>query len=150
MSKPQKNCFFPFHQQHFSMFFLPNFSLVLKKCPKTKLQRSKSQTKGKKKPPTRKKETKNPHSPNKNPTAQIDKQNNQQQQQLMGEVAQKTKTHANTLQYKIRSNSNLQTRSFCAQYKLHSNLRKQIYAKFLAMGCKCTYHIRFTLPFLDS
>jgi hypothetical protein len=96
------------------MFFLPNFSLVLKKCPKTKLQRSKSQTKGKKKPPTRKKETKNPHSPNKNPTAQIDKQNNQQQQQLMGEVAQKTKTHANTLQYKIRSNSNLQTRSFCA------------------------------------
>jgi hypothetical protein len=127
---------------------------VLKKCPKTKLQRSKSQTKGKKKPPRRKKETKNPHSPNKNPTTQINKQNNQQQQQqqqqLMGEVAQKTKTHANTLQYKIRSNSNLQTKSFCASYKLHSNLRTQIYAKFLAMGCKRTYHIRFTLPFLDS
>jgi hypothetical protein len=86
---------------------------VLKKCPKTKLQRSKSQTKGEKKPPRRKKETKNPHSPNKNPTTQINKQNNQQQQ-LMGEVAQKTKTHANTLQYKIRSNSKLQTKSFCA------------------------------------
>jgi hypothetical protein len=72
---------------------------VLEKCPK--------------KPPRRKKETKNPNSPNKNPTTQINKQNNQQQQ-LMGEVAQKTKTHANTLQYKIRSNSNLQTKSFCA------------------------------------
>jgi hypothetical protein len=133
MSKPQKNCFFPFHQQHFSTFFLPNFSLVLKKCPKTKLQRSESQTKGKKSHPGEKKKQKTPHSPNKNPTTQINKQNNQQQQ-LMGEVAQKTKAHANTLQYKIRSNSNLQTKSFCADYKLRSNLRKQIYAKFLANG----------------
>jgi hypothetical protein len=41
---------------------------VLKKCPKTKLRRSKSQTKGKEKATQEKKETKKPHSPNKNPT----------------------------------------------------------------------------------
>jgi hypothetical protein len=60
MSKPQKNCFFPFHQQHFSTFFLPNFSLVLNKCPKTKLQRSKPQTKGKKSHPREKRNKKPP------------------------------------------------------------------------------------------
>jgi hypothetical protein len=58
MSKSLKNCFFPFHQQHFSTIFLPNFFLVLNKCPKTKLQRSKSQIKGKKSHPREKRNKK--------------------------------------------------------------------------------------------
>ncbi len=57
---------------------------------------------------------------NKKPPFTKQKPNNSDQQTKQsaaaanGWGAQKTKTHTNTLQYKIRSNSNLQTKSFCA------------------------------------